>query len=179
MLRDKHRRRRAVTILRIPEPPKMKHRLPCRFRARGTLSDVAWKEQVVARVIAETRRTVQKDAVRRALEDSEGFVSAQQLHDRLSGGKDPVGLATVYRQLGALAEAGQVDTIALAGERLYRACTVGEHHHHLVCENCGKAVDIDLPSEDWIRAIAAQHGYTVTAHVLEVFGRCPECALSS
>jgi len=137
------------------------------------------KENVMTRAMAETRRTVQKDAVRRALDDAAGFVSAQRLHDLLTGGGEPVGLATVYRQLGALAEAGQVDTIALAGERLYRACTSGEHHHHLVCENCGKAEDIALPSEDWIRAIAAEHGYTVAAHVLEVYGLCPACAALS
>lgn len=49
------------------------------------------------------------------------------------------------------------------------------HHHHLVCEDCGKAVDIDPPDETWLRTTANQNGFTVARHVLEVFGRCADC----
>ncbi len=122
-----------------------------------------------------TRNTVQKDAVLHALEAAPGFVSAQQLHQDLRDAGTPVGIATVYRQLGALAESGQADTITLPVGQLYRACRPSGHHHHLICEHCGRAVDIDPPSEDWIRATADAHGYTVTSHVLEVFGLCPDC----
>jgi len=62
------------------------------------------------------------------------------------------------------------------GGRLYRACEPGLHHHHLVCEACGNATDIDPPNEEWIQAAAREHGFTVTRHVLEVFGQCSECA---
>ncbi len=124
----------------------------------------------------ETRHTFQKDVIRRALGEATGFISAQQLHQRLDAEGTPVGLATVYRQLNVLAESGQADTIPIAGGQLYRACAPGAHHHHLVCENCGKAVEIDPPSEQWIRAAAQQNGYTITRHVLEVFGLCSDCA---
>ncbi|MFC6355921.1 Fur family transcriptional regulator [Luethyella okanaganae] len=124
----------------------------------------------------EQRRTVQQTAVRGALEKAGGFISAQDLHQRLNERGDSVGLATVYRQLNALEAAGLADTIPVLGGQLFRACTAGEHHHHLVCENCGRAVQIDPPSEGWIQTAADQHGFTVTRHVLEVFGRCPDCA---
>ncbi len=126
----------------------------------------------------DTRRTAQKEAVERALEESPGFVSAQELHKRLEAQGMRVGVATVYRRLGALAEAGLADTVpANGGGQLYRACEQpGEHHHHLICENCGKAVEIEPPSEEWIRAVARKHGYTVNRHELEVFGLCPDCA---
>ncbi|GIL25373.1 Fur family transcriptional regulator [Actinocatenispora comari] len=123
-----------------------------------------------------TRRTAQKEAVHRILVDEPGFVSAQQLHQRMAAEGSPVGLATVYRQLNALAAAGQADTILVEGGQLYRACTTGAHHHHLVCDNCGKAVEIDAPPEKWIHGVAERHGYTITRHVLEVFGLCPECS---
>jgi len=122
-----------------------------------------------------TRRTAQKRAIRGALEEAGEFVSAQQLHQRLDEAGVRVGLATVYRQLAGLAAAGLADTISVASGQLYRACESAEHHHHLVCETCGKAVEID-PPETWIRTAARKHGYTVTGHILEVFGRCPECA---
>lgn len=123
----------------------------------------------------ESRTTVQKEAIRRVLADTPGFISAQQLHQRLDAEGRPVGLATVYRQLNALAESGYADTIVVPAGQLFRACQPGEHHHHLVCEDCGKAVDIDPPDESWIQAAAKENGFTVTRHVLEVFGNCAEC----
>lgn len=122
-----------------------------------------------------SRHTMQKEAVRRALEEAEGFVSAPQLHRILVEQGESVGLATVYRQLGALARAGQVDTVPVAGSQLFRACQPGVHHHHLVCEECGKAAEISPPDESWINAEAKQHGFTITRHVFELFGRCADC----
>ena len=87
-----------------------------------------------------------------------------------------VGLATVYRQLNALVDAGRADTVAAASGQLFGACEPGEgHHHHLVCESCGSAVELDPPDEEWIAAAAQRSGFTVTRHVLEVFGRCAKC----
>ena len=82
----------------------------------------------------------------------------------------------MYRQLASLAAEGRADTIPDAGGVLYRVCAPGGHHHHLVCESCGKAIEIHPPLEDWIRQVAQDSGYTITRHVLEVFGVCPDCA---
>jgi Fur family ferric uptake transcriptional regulator len=122
------------------------------------------------------RNTPQKEIVQKALGEATGFVSAQQLHRQLVEQGQPVGLATVYRQLNALMVSGQADMIPIPGGQLFRACRQGAHHHHLVCEVCGKAVEIEPPSEEWIRAAADQHGFTVSRHVLEVFGLCADCA---
>ena len=102
-----------------------------------------------------TRSTAQKALIRSALETETRFVSAKQLHRRLEDEGASVGLATVYRQLNTLARSGDADTITIAETQLFRACAQTEHHHHLVCERCGTAVEIDPPSEDWMRQIAA------------------------
>lgn len=125
--------------------------------------------------VGDQRSTVQKEAITAALAQSPGFVSAQQLHLQLNAEGTPVGLATVYRRLNALVEVGQADTIPVPGGQLFRACRPGGHHHHLVCEDCGKAVEIDPPSEDWLLAAAQRNGYTITRHMLEAFGRCSDC----
>jgi len=130
---------------------------------------------VPASEVREERRTAQKDAVRRALDEESGFISAQQLHQRLSDTGTSVGLATVYRQLNSLVDSGLADAIPVAGGQLFRACEQRVHHHHLVCESCGKAVEIDPPSEKWIRAVAQEHDFTVSRHVFEVFGLCVVC----
>ena len=121
------------------------------------------------------RQTKQKDAIRAALADCEEFISAQDLHRRLEDEGSKIGLATVYRQLNALADAGAADTIRLDGQKLFRLCGDDGHHHHLVCRRCGKTVEIDPPSEAWLRKVADGHGFTVESHTLEVFGLCSDC----
>ena len=86
------------------------------------------------------RNTWQREAVRSALGTTEGFVSAQALHASMRGTGSSVGLATVYRALADLATEGEADALQQDGESLYRACTPGTHHHHLICRNCGKTV---------------------------------------
>ena len=121
--------------------------------------------------------TRQRAAVLAALAGHEGFVGAQHLHEDILGGGDSVGLATVYRSLTALVDAGEVDAIrGLDGETLYRACARREHHHHLVCTGCGKTVEIDGPTvEAWASAVASDHGFTDIGHTVELWGTCSRC----
>lgn len=122
------------------------------------------------------RTTWQRGAVRDALGETEGFVSAQSLHAALRGAGSTIGLATVYRALADLAETGEADQLQQDGESLYRACTPGEHHHHLICRSCGRTVEIQADAvEAWARSVAQAHGFTSPSHVVDVFGTCPEC----
>ena len=123
------------------------------------------------------RNTWQKDAVRHALNDAAGFLSAQQLHLILKQHGSTIGLATVYRALAELAGAGEADAIqSTAGETLFRACGTS-HHHHLICKRCGKTVEVDSSAvEDWAAKVAASHGFTQPSHTIEVFGLCGDCS---
>jgi Fur family ferric uptake transcriptional regulator len=110
------------------------------------------------------------------LDDLDGFRSAQEIHDTLKRRGEAVGLSTVYRTLQAMAESGDVDVLrADDGEARYRQCSSG-HHHHLVCRDCGRTVEVEGPTvERWADRVAAEHGFTDVSHTLEVFGRCAEC----
>jgi Fur family ferric uptake transcriptional regulator len=82
-----------------------------------------------------------------ALDEVDEFRSAQELNDMLKHKGDSVWLTTVYRR-----------------------CSTGEHHHHLVCRVCGK-VEVEGPAvEKWAEAIAAEHGFVNMAHAVEIFG---------
>ena len=123
------------------------------------------------------RNTWQREAVREALGDTAGFVSAQSLHQAMREHGSEVGLATVYRALASLATDGEADSLQQEGESLYRACTSGRHHHHLICRRCGTTVEIEAdPVEQWAREVAAANGFTRPEHVVDVFGYCPECS---
>lgn len=123
------------------------------------------------------RSTRRRTAVAAVVADLDGFHSAQDIHARLRASGDPIGLATVYRAVAALAEEGELDTLqAGRGETLYRRCSP-RHHHHLVCRSCGRTVEIDGPAvERWTERIAADHGFTDVSHTLEVLGTCAPCA---
>ena len=122
------------------------------------------------------RNTWQREAVREALGSKDGFVSAQSLHSALREAGSPIGLATVYRALADLAVEGEADSLQQEGESLYRACTPGSHHHHLICRNCGLTVEIEADAvESWAAGVAAENGFTQPSHVVDVFGLCSGC----
>jgi Fur family transcriptional regulator, ferric uptake regulator len=122
------------------------------------------------------RPTKQRLAVQEALRAFDDFRSAQDIHDLLGQRGEQVGLATVYRTLSMLADAGEVDMLRTEdGEAIYRRCS-DTHHHHLVCRSCGRTVEVEGPAvERWTRSIAEEHGYGEVSHTLEIFGTCPEC----
>ncbi len=123
------------------------------------------------------RTTRQRVAVAELLAEADEFHSAQQIHAALRERGVQVGLATVYRNLGTMAELGQVDTLVRDdGETLYRKCS-DVHHHHLVCRRCGRTVEIAGPGvERWADTVAAEHGFSDVSHQLELFGLCAACA---
>jgi Fur family ferric uptake transcriptional regulator len=123
------------------------------------------------------RPTRQRRAVTEAMGSFDDFRSAQEIHELLGERGEAVGLATVYRTLQRLADAGEVDRLLSEdGEAIYRACS-RTHHHHLVCRGCGRTVEVEGPAvERWTRSIAAEHGFEQVSHTLEIFGTCPSCA---
>ncbi|WP_166140662.1 Fur family transcriptional regulator [Nocardioides ochotonae] len=123
------------------------------------------------------RPTRQRIAVVEAMSSVGDFRSAKEIHELLGRRGDPVGLATVYRTLQRLAEAGELDVLRTEdGEALYRRCS-DTHHHHLVCRSCGLTVEVEGPAvERWTQSIAAEHSFSDVSHSLEIFGTCASCA---
>lgn len=123
------------------------------------------------------RTTRQRETIVGALEEAGRPITAQALHARLSraGGRAP-GLATVYRTLQALEAAGYARTFPGAeGEASYKLCDPG-HHHHLICEGCGRVVEIpSCEIEGWAKTAARRRGFSVSSHQADIFGLCPPC----
>ncbi|MBM6398877.1 Fur family transcriptional regulator [Phycicoccus sonneratiae] len=126
----------------------------------------------------ERRPTRQRAAIADALVGTAEFRSAQEIHAALAGRGERVGLATVYRNLQAMAGDGEVDVIRTAdGEAVYRSCATDDHHHHVVCRSCGLAVEVTGDAvERWAEAVAAEHGFTAVRHTVEIDGLCADCA---
>lgn len=123
------------------------------------------------------RSTRQRAAIIRALRKASGFKTAQVLHLEMLRAGDRVGLATVYRNLQALTESGDVDVVQNeAGEAMFRLCDATDHHHHLVCRGCGRSQEIMAQEvESWAASVARRHGFQEVTHTAEVFGVCGDC----
>ncbi|MET7398928.1 transcriptional repressor [Dactylosporangium sp. NPDC005572] len=125
-----------------------------------------------------SRNTRQRAEVLTLLDEVPDFRTAQQLHALLVRRGARVGLTTVYRTLQLLLDAGEVDvTRPPGGEQLFRKCSRSQHHHHLVCRQCGATVEVEGPAvERWADRVAQEHGFTDVGHTLEIFGTCQACA---
>ena len=91
--------------------------------------------------------------------------------------------SSAYRNLAVLEQAGVVLRVVGAGDfaRYELAEELTEHHHHLVCGECGSVVDVAVPApveralERALDQIGASVGFEVDAHRLDVLGRCRDC----
>lgn len=102
-------------------------------------------------------------------------VTAKQLHALL--GRHSCDLATVHRTLNFFLKAGIVRGTSFDGHsRWFDIWDKKNHGHHVFCTSCGKIERIPLCRiASFARFASNQKGYEVTAHVLELFGRCPAC----
>ena len=104
--------------------------------------------------------------------------SAQEIFDQLRGDGRRVGIASVYRVLDLLVGLGLVQRLDLGGgvSRYEPALPGGEHHHHLVCVDCGEVSPFEDPGlEHALEGTAARSDYTVVGHDVVLRGRCPDC----
>lgn len=122
------------------------------------------------------RDTGARRAINAQLEEQENFRSAQEMHADLKHNGASVSLATVYRNLAAMAVAGEIDVVLKTdGETLYRRCSQ-PHHHHLICRSCGKTVEVRSHRvEDWLDEQAAEHNFYDADHRVEIVGLCQVC----
>jgi Fur family transcriptional regulator, ferric uptake regulator len=106
------------------------------------------------------------------------LLSAQDIHDRLRANGRGVGLASVYRALDVLTQLKLVHRIDVDGTACYEpADPSGDHHHHAICDECGKLVSFEDPElERLIDGVGERLGYEVGAHDVVLRGACPDCA---
>lgn len=126
---------------------------------------------------ARTRSTRQAAAVLAALSAGPSFSSAREVHDTVRRHVEGIGIATVYRHLRMLTEHGSVDIVrGLGGEARYRLRN-GGITCLITCKACGRAIEADAAEVlEWARKVAADAGFTLTGHMIELAGICPDHA---
>jgi len=104
-------------------------------------------------------------------------LTAQEIFDALRVDGRDVGIASVYRALELLTRMGLLRRIELADAAGYEpALPGGEHHHHVVCERCGKVSTFeDAALERAIDRLAHRLEYEVGGHEVVLRGACADC----
>lgn len=105
-------------------------------------------------------------------------LTAQEVFDRARATGRPVGLASVYRALDVLVEIRLVQRVELgAGTARFEARRPdGEHHHHVVCDDCGRVEAFaDQRLEVALDGVAEGVGFAVDTHDVVLRGACAEC----
>lgn len=105
-------------------------------------------------------------------------LTALEIDKRLPG----VGRATVYRALEQLESLGLIQRVDLGGDAAgyERVDASGHHHHHIVCEHCGRVVPFeDEGLERAIVALAKRPDFTVSSHDVTLRGECASCGRES
>jgi Fur family ferric uptake transcriptional regulator len=139
-----------------------------------------WADETVARLLAKgLRNGGARRAVIELLAEQNCCLTAQEMFDRLRASGRRVGIASVYRILDLLTAEGAVQRIDLgSGTSRYEPIWPdGDHHHHLVCDDCGK-VDAfeDRALERALTQVEQRSGYAVAGHDVVLHGSCRECA---
>jgi Fe2+ or Zn2+ uptake regulation protein len=120
------------------------------------------------------RMTASRIAVVAAALGTRGQFTAEDVVRQVRG----VGRATVFRTLRLLLDEGVICRILQDDTSLrYRVTSRAGHHHHLVCTACGEVSDFTDCADDLMRELARRTDYQVEGHWLEVYGRCPKCAV--
>jgi len=102
--------------------------------------------------------------------------SAEDIYKALLDEGEEVGIATIYRVLTQFESAGLVTRHHFEGGISVFELDHGEHHDHILCIKCGKVEEfVDNVIEQRQKVIAAEAGFSMTDHSLNIYGVCKDC----
>jgi Fur family peroxide stress response transcriptional regulator len=121
--------------------------------------------------------TPQRQCVFRALHGNEEHPTADGIHERVTAEMPTVSLRTVYQTLNDLAAMGEISQIDL-GTGSFRFDPNLDAHHHLVCDGCGRIVDVPGDVADLRVPRGFAHGFAVARTEVVFRGLCAPCQAS-
>jgi Fur family ferric uptake transcriptional regulator len=138
-----------------------------------------WSEHVhIVLAAAGLKRGGARERVIELLAREPCALSAVEIEDALRAQRRPTARASIYRVLDLLVEHGLAERLDVGDgqARFERSHPDGDHHHHLVCERCGRLVAFDDPGlEHAIDRLSERLGVTIEHHDVLLRGACRRC----
>ena len=142
-----------------------------------TRTDRARTDRILGQLRATgSRVTTARRALITALVEADGHVTADDLAAAVQAAHPDVHRSTIYRTLDALERMGIVDHVHFGhGRAVYH---LGDQpHHHLVCEECGRVIEVpDSLFDELAQQLQAGYEFTIRPHHFAVLGRCRDHA---
>lgn len=139
-----------------------------------------WREHALATLAAAGyRKGGARNAVVELLDQQSCAVTAQEIDEQLRVQGRAVGRASVYRILELLSTLRLVQRIDLGQgvARYERHQPDGDHHHHLVCDRCGRIAPFEDPKlEQAIARVSERLSFAVAEHDVVLHGACRDCS---
>ena len=119
------------------------------------------------------RNTKQREAIKDVFCDIDRPLSVTEVHELAAAMVPGMGVATVYRNIKALADDGWLEVVVLPGEAPRYERGGADHHHHFQCTSCERVYNLEgclgrmeslLPK-----------GFRMESHDLTLTGRCDSC----
>ncbi len=121
------------------------------------------------------RMTHQREIILEELKKSSNHPTADELYERVKERLPRISLATVYRNLEILSQAGLIKKMAISG-RQKRFDWNTHDHNHIYCIQCHRVENIDkVTDNDHLLIPDSDKGYIISGHRIEFFGLCPHC----
>ncbi len=120
--------------------------------------------------------TPQRRIVIQTVASSQDHLTPAAIYEKVHQERPNIGLVTIYRTLDILAKLGLICELHAGGSCRSYTTGASEHHHHLICTNCGKVVDFsgyDLSQLE--RRLSEETGFEIEDHLLEFVGLCQAC----
>jgi len=122
------------------------------------------------------RLTPQRMMVVEALHSKESHISAEEIFEQLKAKYPYANISTVYRTLELLKGLGLAAEIDIGDGLLRYHAIENGRHHHLVCNKCGKMIELSeselFPLE---KSIMKNQGFKTDLTHLAIFGLCSGC----
>lgn len=120
--------------------------------------------------------TPQRKLLLEILYHSQKHLSAEEIFEKVTSTQPNVAIGTIYRNLSQLTKMGIVNQLDFKDGRS-RFELSQEHHHHLICLDCGRAVDLEqCPFSSIIDEAARANNFQVKEHNFEIYGYCQGCS---
>ncbi|WP_308776396.1 transcriptional repressor [uncultured Bilophila sp.] len=120
--------------------------------------------------------TQQRRAIVSVFFQEEGHLTIEDLYVRVQAVDPTVGQSTVYRTMKLLCESGLAKEVSFGGGVVRYEQASDWHHDHLICESCGKSIEVVDPKIEALQErLVRRYGFTPTQHRLYLYGVCPEC----
>ena len=121
--------------------------------------------------------TRQRRMVLSAIALSHEHLTPADIYERVCQEHPDIGLVTIYRTIDILTKLGLICEVHSGGNcRSYLMRRPSEHHHHLICSECGTVIDFTNCDLDELgQRLSQETGFKIEDHLLEFLGQCQDC----